>query len=421
MTTSQNNASTDPSGYEALTVVSPMRRDGEIKNQDRARWFARARVACVCDGLTSSPFSAQSAELVMAFAPALFGGDVEDRLRALCDVLVTRRGEATDSKAEFSSSASEPMRALLNDVAREKMAASFQTTIAAANFILTGEAVRVTVIHCGDSAFLAFAPNGELLLSLPSNRIPQQGNAANRDVHASGRLAATLRFGPGDQLFAKILGDASELTDIARQAGIELERSRNWLVCSPLDRPGNARNPTPRDCSEREVLLLNPDDILVVPKYLVGTREHRAYEEYTLLPYSRFIRVLGTDDSQCGPVCFRSRTVVTQVLPDHFYSGGWSLVEERFPLNTHFVLASDGLCNAFGAASDLWTWLTRHEQAFGDSRQRDQLLKGLHSRLHERTGDDDISFIWVSPRHTRATENDRSAATTQQGGTSCGR
>ena len=45
-----------------ITVVSPMYDGADKKDQDRAVWFPVNQTACVCDGVTSSPFAAEAAE-----------------------------------------------------------------------------------------------------------------------------------------------------------------------------------------------------------------------------------------------------------------------------------------------------------------------------------------------------------------------
>ena len=59
-------------GYTALTVVSPMMFGDDRKDQDRALWYGPGRIACVCDGVSSSPDSGKAAELVTLMAPVLF-------------------------------------------------------------------------------------------------------------------------------------------------------------------------------------------------------------------------------------------------------------------------------------------------------------------------------------------------------------
>ena len=94
-----------------LTVTSPMCFGGEDKNQDRVRWCASTRTAGICDGVTSSPFAADAAEMVAEFTPALFQGSIEDRLHAISDLLVARRLEAQSTEfhppANTSSAMSE--------------------------------------------------------------------------------------------------------------------------------------------------------------------------------------------------------------------------------------------------------------------------------------------------------------------------
>jgi hypothetical protein len=83
-------------GYAAIVVVSPLVHGEDKKDQDRARFFEPGQSACLCDGVTSSPDSAQAAELVTSFAPTLFQGNVAERLGVLCDLLMALRQESPD-------------------------------------------------------------------------------------------------------------------------------------------------------------------------------------------------------------------------------------------------------------------------------------------------------------------------------------
>ena len=80
--------------HDALVVVSPMGLGDESKDEDRACWHAPGQTASVADGVTSSPFGGEAAELATMFGRILFRGCVEDHLRVLCDLLMARRADA---------------------------------------------------------------------------------------------------------------------------------------------------------------------------------------------------------------------------------------------------------------------------------------------------------------------------------------
>ncbi|MEN6335160.1 MAG: hypothetical protein ABFE01_12945, partial [Phycisphaerales bacterium] len=113
--------------------------------------------------------------------------------------------------------------------------------------------------------------------------------------------------------------------------------------------------------------------------------------------YSSAIRILPTEPSGLREDNIEHRGSVTAVFPDHFYSGHYDYVQDRFPPRTHFVLGSDGFYNAFATTSELWVWLQENNGALADAHERESRLAELHRRLHETTGDDDLSFVWVRP------------------------
>ncbi|MBI3835648.1 MAG: hypothetical protein HY287_15080 [Planctomycetes bacterium] len=77
--------------FDALTVISPALEDGQPKDQDRAAWISTPAIAAVADGVTTSPHGDKAAELCVQFAPALFEGDMTERLAGICDLLQIRR------------------------------------------------------------------------------------------------------------------------------------------------------------------------------------------------------------------------------------------------------------------------------------------------------------------------------------------
>jgi len=395
------NQNNDPTteGYAALTVTSPACFAGDEKDQDRARWSEPSLTACVCDGVTSSPFAAEAADIVARFSPALFQGNVPNRLRSICDLLVVRRLEAQRAGIATPAGIPKAMQSMLQEVTHEKTTRSFQTTLVAANLTLTEGLVNVAVARCGDSAFLAFAPHGELLAWSPSiepgisptRRLPARNS---QDKVAPCRIT----LGPGDEILAKVLGKAGDYPEWSKASGIDPEHTDSWLACAALDhRPGEYRfSPTEGSCGR--VLELDDGDILLVPKYLVGARPALQCQSYVLFPYSRLIRVVGSEGQTTKVPVFSRRGTATAVLPDHVYTGEWTYFRERFPLDTHFVLCSDGFYGAFRDPAGLWAWLKTNEAHLRDQREQHTVLRQLHARLHDRFGDDDIAFVWVRPR-----------------------
>jgi len=397
----------DAGRYDAVVIVSPMCFGDESKDQDRALWFAPGQTAVVCDGVTSSPFAAEAAEIAARFSLVLFQGDVRERLRSICDFLVIRRLEAQRSGAVPPSSIPEAMRTLLDEVVKVKMAQSFQTTLVAANFTRTEAEVLVGVVQCGDSVFLAFASNGNLLASSPSVRSAsdQPGKSADEALRDA-PLRHRIRFRPGDQLLAKVLSEAADHPDWMEQAGLDPAYGKNWLACSPLDRHAGERQPPAARNDDEQVLELGDDDVLLVPKYLVEIQADPKCPGYVMFPYSRVLKLIGAEPSAPAVPLFEGKGSATAVLPDHVYTGEWTHFCERFPLHAHFVLASDGFYGAFPDPESLWAWLRSNEAGLHNAREQQRSLKDLHSQLHAGSGDDDISFIWVYPREAMVAEPD---------------
>lgn len=82
----------------------------------------------------------------------------------------------------------------------------------------------------------------------------------------------------------------------------------------------------------------------------------------------------------------------TRVLPDDEPRHG--RVEIPFPGDV--VLATDGFYNAFSEPEEILAWLRAHEATLygDDAGAREGLLQGLHERLRQTVGDDDISVVW---------------------------
>jgi hypothetical protein len=381
--------------FEAITTVSAAQLGGESKDQDRACWSGPNRTAGLADGVTTSPYGERAAKFLCDFCPALFRGPIEARLGAATDLLMTRRLEAQASQPATPAGMEEGMEAMLRDVAREKMAQSYQSTFVGANFILVDDVVAVSVVWCGDSAFLAFSPQGDVLsCSLSIDAALPVGAKASKTGGISELSTFPVRF--GDELLCKVIADAAERPLLAEMASIPKKSSDKWLVCTPLDLCAPENGPGSSKDTRVVAVQLAAGDCLLVPKYLVGTPKDPRYKRYRSFNYSPAVRPLLTskqNDSTKGEL---SKGSLTAVLPDHYYRGEWTHLEDRFPQDTQFVLASDGFYGGFPTIKDLWGWLNDHRSELLDEVRRQDLLLDLHKRLHETHGDDDISFVWIS-------------------------
>jgi hypothetical protein len=273
---------------------------------------------------------------------------------------------------------------MLTQAARERQKSAFQTTLVAIALTPTDDSVLVERIGCGDSAFLAFSPQGELLSWWPS--------AASTNPNDSGgdEESKTLSFGPGGRLLVKILGTASEHPKLLEAAQIHARHASNWLVCTPLDGFGDAAS-SPQSSLAWHV---SKDEPLLVPSYLIGSFSGAANERYRVVNFSSTIR---RPKFVPEPRLFEDKGSVTAVLPDHVQSGVQNHVRDEFPVDTQFVLASDGFYGSFDSSKELWAWLVTNQEELGVADRRADVMRNLHARLHAKSSDDDISFVWVRP------------------------
>lgn len=362
----------------------------EKKDQDRAVWFFASQVASVCDGVTSSPFSSESAELVSNYSQILFSNEIGERMQVLCDLLMAMRNEKLSTNINLQSEASREMKIMLKKVVQEKNRYSHQTTVVATKLVRTDQCTLLKVIRCGDSMFFAFSPNGDLLSCSPFD------DGVHECEKQKARKGATflhkIDFAPGDEILAKFICTASKCPQVAAKAGIKACLNK-WIICAPLDKCH--RNNINKTLQGKRNLCLKSSDRLIVPKYLYGTANKTGSRYYIHFPYSDLIRVI---DSRPRNNEFQNGGTVTAVLPDHFYTGDWTYFEDRFPLDTNFVLASDGFYNCFKDPKELWLWLNKHRKYLQDPISQKQPLEFLHQNLHKEHSDDDISFVWVYPK-----------------------
>jgi len=385
--------------YKALTIVSPMLLGDDKKDQDRARWSEPGQIARVCDGVSASPDSAVAAELVTTFTPALFMGDFHSRLAMLCDLLMALREESqANDTITLPDNIPKAMQDMLYRIIQRKKATSFQTTIVAAKFISEENRVIANVLKCGDSAFFAFSPQAQLLtssLACPSSRL----NDKDAPSAASGTslMPSKISFSPGDEILVRIEGQLSEYGNIAEQAGIKAEHIQNWFVCTPLDSCRAGNNSRLENLLDLHTLSLKPSDRLLVPKYLYGKQLTCEGQQYRVLRYSSTIRPVFSTGSFASIDSFNHRGSATMVLPDHFYCGSYDSFQDTFPLQTSFILCSDGFYGGFSDWQQLWTWLQVNASGLNRDRDQQAILEQLHTDLHNKGGDDDISFVWVQP------------------------
>jgi serine/threonine protein phosphatase PrpC len=382
----------DDHGYQAIAVVSPMFDGPDVKDQDRAVWFDSSQTACVCDGATSSPFGELAADFVTIWSRALFSGDWTERLRFLSDILIAARTEKLTCDIRVPADMPSEMKAILQDAAREKIKSSFQTTLVAARFIPQGGIVLASVVRCGDSMFAAFDDNGHLLTCSPPDPSPQDRSTPWTDS-PSVRPRRCITFGPGDELLAKVQGTLIKFPHVADRLQIRFENRSNWLLCYVVDKStaGRVKN-SPEKC----VSHFRYGDPVIVPRYLVGKPIPIGGTHYINLPYSRAIQ--WVNNTHQAP-SFQQKGNVTAVLPDHFYTGNWIHFQDRFPLDSQFVLCSDGFYGCFDQPTEIWAWLNDHRKVIDDPQQRNTLLRCLHDTLRQKISDDDISFVWVRPAH----------------------
>jgi len=167
-------------------VRSPAVDADGAKDQDRLAWYPEDRVACLCDGLTSSPRAADAAEFVVANARTIFDGS-ENPVATLSQSLLAMRAEASEISIQVDNGLPEPVRTFVLEAAREKMLHSYQTTLVAAAFACDSDGVHLRLVTCGDSSLLAYAPDGGLLFA----SVPVLGDPDTQDRRFAQASAVT--------------------------------------------------------------------------------------------------------------------------------------------------------------------------------------------------------------------------------------
>lgn len=367
--------------YDAIVGVSPMIECGEAKDQDRAVWFSKSQTAGLSDGLSSSSESRIAAEIVTEFSPALYVGSPESNFRAVNDLLIAKREEKMARGINVSSHLPEHMKEMLLDTAQQKLAESYQTTFVSVKLEAGSDTVKMKGFRCGDSQLLVFSSSGKFLTSSP------QISQDSKSKHKKG-----IMFRPGDEILARVECNLNEYSDILDNIEIEKEYRKNWLVCSPVDQCRKASS------ESGELIRIGPGDKIIVPKYLAGGAMRVGKNGYVSIPFSRTVKLIPSKRSFRTSSKFHSGST-TEALPDHFYTGQWVYIEDEFPIDTHFVIASDGFTECFGSPVEIWQWLNRYKSYLADTRKKMLLLKRLHLIRRKRIGDDDISFVWMFPKN----------------------
>lgn len=367
-----------PYSLDAITVVSPATLGGEIKDQDRAEFFSPALVACVCDGVSTSPHASKAAEIGILLSPTLFDGDVDRQLETLSDVLLNQRSSACD-KGITVNNQSVLMKTLLQEAARDKLKHSFQTTLVAAKFSIEDTSVNARLVWCGDSAFFAYSQDGDLLFTNLSGQ-------AEFSKSAAPDLPQRIPFGPSDAVVTEIIGKLSDHPDLLEKTSVK-EGSLCQVLSSMPDSNVSTGESPPR-------LWLRQGELLIVPAYLLSVPKDVQYRNLASVMYSPFVQRAASPTVNTVSVTLDDSNNTTEVLPDHFLSGGWTCIEHRFPKDAQYLLCSDGFYRCFDNPTAMWTFLKRYNA----SGKKGQFIEHLHRKLNDSFGDDDISFIWISPK-----------------------
>ena len=340
--------------------------------------------------MTSSAFSDTAAEDVTILSPTLFSGDIEQRLDFVCDLLYSRRDEKLATSVKIPAGTSDSMSEILQEAAHEKIKSSFQTTMVAAQFEPQADAIKASVVRCGDSMFVALDPKSEPLWCSPQSF----GPAEPAPTQDGGRWRSTTEFafGPGDEVLVTIDPSLAQDPFWARRMQIAPGHGAGFYVCRVLEKCQPTASHTATDPVAAWVLRYG--DRIVVPKYLMGRVTKAGGCFCAVVRYSRMIR--SARGSSTPPRLCRGGAV-TAVLPDHFHSGQWSYFDDAFPSDSQFVLCSDGFYGCFDDMSEMASWLKEHRQVILDPDKRTTILTELHGQLRQRGHDDDISFVWIFP------------------------
>lgn len=105
---------------------------------------------------------------------------------------------------------------------------------------------------------------------------------------------------------------------------------------------------------------------------------------------------LGVTDEDDG---LEHLSVVTHALPDSLDETESKILADAqlFDAQVNLLLCSDGFYDSFDTFNDIFFWLTQNLTQLKRQDKRSLLMSELHAALGRKTGDDDISFIWLRP------------------------
>lgn len=101
---------------------------------------------------------------------------------------------------------------------------------------------------------------------------------------------------------------------------------------------------------------------------------------------------------------FKHDSPFTEALPDSFDESRSNVLLEDQPYapDVHVLLCSDGFYDAFKNFGEMFDWLRRHQAELSDAEtDQELLLQQIHTGLKQTKGDDDVSFIWLSPNEVQ--------------------
>ncbi len=361
--------------FDFTKLISPAILGGETKNQDRADYVSPTLSACVCDGVTSSPYADRAAELGVLFSLVLFNHQPEHSLNDLVQILNHHRQMAMAKGIQIPDSAG-TATGMYQDILQQKLQSSFQTTLAAVQCRPQTNHLQAKMIWCGDSGIFIYSAAGDLLFSnfSCSNWAPDHAFIAPSPYRVI--------YDPDHPILTRTLGPLDQFPELVKG-----NRIKKGHLCQVISNPTNALPAHPQFPS------LNAGDLLAVPDHLFSRLKDPDYRDLGTVIYSRQIHPVHTL-SAFKPVELIRPGNFTAVLPDDFNRGRWSFIEEQVPLDVSILLCSDGFYHSQKTPEAMWSFLNDYHQA----TDRTDLERRLHLNLQETVGDDDITFIWIHPR-----------------------
>ncbi len=342
--------------YDALTVVSPSLLGGETKNQDRAVFDSLFSVAAVCDGVSSSPYSAKAAELITQYAPILLD-DPDKNLPIIINMLRFYRMTAINKGVKINSELSDGMRQMLMEASQTKLEKSCQSTFIGVKFGFERNHIRTRILNFGDSGFFAFSPTGQLLYSNLN-----KGNNRTSEV------------------IAKPLAYISGMPELCEK----IAKPLYWMICKVIE------------SSSEETFT--EGQLIVVPRCSLSVVRDGKNAGLVKIVRSTLVKTVSLFKSSFNAIKLVDSGNITAVLPDSFGNRNGLAIEERFPADTEFLLCSDGFYRGFYDSDRMWGWLKDNAVRLKVPSKRKELFEKLHAALDNRTGDDDISIVWIRRR-----------------------